>query len=78
MLTNKFNEVLSFQNLKNVGIVHIFFLLMNSFYSCFRKAISCISLLAYDFFFFLAYLTVLKDFLNSSLYAHFWEVKSPP
>ena len=77
MLINKFNEVLSFQNLKNVDIVYIFFYYI-SFYSCFRKAISCISLLAYDFFFFLAYLTVLKDFLNSSLYAHFWEVKSPP
>ena len=75
MLINKFNEVLYFQNLKNVDIVNIF-LLTNSCY-CFRKATSCISLLACDFLLFLAYLTVLKDFLNSSLYNHFWEVKSP-
>ena len=42
MFTDKFNDVLSLQNLKNVDNVSIF-LLMNSFYSCFCKATFSIS-----------------------------------
>ena len=76
MFINKLNEILSSQILKNVDIVHIF-LLINSFCSCFHKAIVRISNTS-DIPLFLAYFPILENFLHLFLYAHFPEVIYPP
>ena len=82
MFINKLNEILSSQILKNVDIVHIF-LLINSFCSCFHKAIVRISNtsdipLFCKLFSFLAYFPILENFLHLFLCAHFPEVIYPP
>ena len=69
MFINKFNVVLSFKNLKNVGIVYIFFYINEICQFLFSQS----NFLHFKYPPFLAYLPVLKNLPSSS----FFESHSP-